>query len=431
MKHRLIATALTLVCLFSLCGCGLTRDHRTSQERWSLFPSGAHYNNVQSLNARYLWMQGGLWCGQIQQYDMLERRMTVFTDRDGLPLSTRGVQRLIAADDERCLLVLEHESQPFLWTPDLGWRSLPSLDDQYELKDVAFDTDGGIIVLATDKVRLQQQTTCTIFGLVAGGWHPLGTAPLARASVIIPFDDAYVIKAYDGHSRLYRVDKSFNQPSVVIADTLPDENRLKYFRLTGKTFMATPFPMQHPALPAFPGVRVMQTLREITPDGLVETEMPTTQYLDLQTGTFKPMSLTVLPDQKVSCSIEAVASWETDVTAGAMLFPVRDINGDIWLPDRTFSKGRWVKPAGAVHEVHGTEAAAVDRAYYDSDQHRWRKVIPPGRWEHFRVVDARRKLAWGTTDPHAPTMQLIRFDKGTAVVIREVPREEHWGLPVF
>ncbi len=428
MKQHLVIAAIG--CLVLLGGC---TNLRTSQERWSLFPSGARYNFIQSVSPRYLWMRGGLWCGQVQQYDMKERKLTVFTERDGLPLSTNGVERLVASDDGRCLLMLEHEPRLFLWQEGLGWRSLPRVDAKHEVQDIAFDTDGRILVLATDKVESTNPTSCIILRLTAGKWQTTRTTSLYGVSAIVPFDDAYVLKSYNrksNRSKLVHVPKWPHSDPVELPGELPDENRLKYFRLAGKTYMATPFPMEHADLPRFPGVRVMQTLREITPDGVVLTSNDTPQFLDLRSGTFQPMSFSVQPGRKMICEMPSIGRWEVDARDGATLFPIMNVNGDVWMPTGTYRNGQWTPTAGSRHEVHGIQAAQTEEAYYDADEGRWRRTVPP-EYGSFSIVDPDKKLAWVVSDYKATTMRLMDFSGKKPRVIREVQREADWGLPSF
>jgi len=361
---------------------------------------------------------------------MKKQKLTVFTERDGLPLSTNGVERLIASDDGRCLLMLEHEPRLFLWQEGLGWRSLPPAGASHEVKDIAFDSDGRIIVLATDKVEPARQTSCTILRLVADEWREARTAKLSRASAIVPFDDAYMIKTYDGRRKLFRVDKSADAEPVELPGELLDENRLKYFHVAGKTYMATLVPMEHPELPRFGGVRVMQTLREITPEGVVLTSNDAPQFLDLRSGAFQPMSISVQPGRKVVCEMPSIGPWEVDVHGGATIFPIMDVNGDVWLPTGTYRNGQWVPTAGSKHEVHGIEAARTERAFYDADESRWRRVVPP-EYGSFSIVDPKKKLAWVVSDYKAPTMRLIDFSGKEPRAIKEVQREADWGLPSF
>jgi hypothetical protein len=111
--------------LFCVCGCE-HKDLRTAQERWAIFPSGASYNFVQSVSPRYLWMQGGLWCGQVQQYDMKERRLNVFTARDGLPLSPAGAFSTSREKRSPATTAISAAIHPPIEWPTRWGRSSPS-----------------------------------------------------------------------------------------------------------------------------------------------------------------------------------------------------------------------------------------------------------------------------------------------------------------
>jgi len=422
-----------VMCVCCLSVFSTQADPGPQQKRWAIFPSGAHYHCVATVNTRYMWMRSGLWCGQVQRYDMKTRKMTVFTARDGLPLTNNGVERMVASDDDKCLLMLEHKPMLFLYSEKTGWRSLPPLDKIHTVKDIAFDSDGGVIVLTENMLRNKQSKSCSVLRLKKGEWHPERQVNLPHISAIVPFANAYVIKSYDKTSRrirLFRVDKSSDNEPVEVEYKPFDENRLPYFRLKGKTYLATPTRMIHPKLPRYSYVRIMETLREITPNGVIQTPKKSPQLLDLKTGTFKPISVSVLSERKISCSGTGVKTFEIDTRKTGSIFPIRDSNGDVWLASRRTIDGKWTPTAGARHEVRGIEAARTDRAYYDDKKDRWRRTVPL-EYGAFSMVDAKKKLAWVMPDYNAATMRLMDFSGPKPRVIRQVPRDPQWGLPRF
>lgn len=415
MKMR-IFSIVSLASMSCVCGC------RAPQERWSIFPTGEHYNFIQALTPRYLWMQGGCWCGQVQQYDMQKRKLTAFTDRDGLPLSTHGVERLAARDD-KCLLLLDRQPRLFLWTDGVGWRRLPAVDREGEIQDAALDTDGSAIVLIINKAA----SSCSILKLTGCSWRRVRTDNLPATSAIVPLDDAYIIKIHDGADKLVRVSKSVADAPVVLPGTVPDENRLGYLQVGGKTYLSLPGPLRS-AGQRLGDLRGMQCLRELTSQGVSERAHQTALYLDLECGQFKPMTVTPLTADKAAGEIGSATRCEFDSRQTPIVFPVRDTNGEIWLPTQTYRDGKWT-PVTA-HEVQGVEAAKPDRAFYDDAQGRWRRTVPVSG-SAFSVVDTGKKLAWVTEDYSAMTMRLIDFSAAQPRLIREVRREKEWGLPSF
>ncbi|MCE5278452.1 MAG: hypothetical protein ABFD92_03560 [Planctomycetaceae bacterium] len=422
MSVRLLSVA-SAACMLCVCGC----DLRTPQERWSIFPTGEHYNFIQAVTPRYLWMQGGLWCGQVQQYDMQQRILTAFTDRDGLPISGNGVERM-AARNNKCLLLFERQPRLFLWTQGTGWRRLPDIEKSGEIQDAALDSDGDVVVLTTDRSGpAKAAASCSILKLSGSTWRRIRSDSLPGASAIVPLDECYIIKIHDGVGKLARVSKSALDAPAILPGTLPDENRLGYLQLGARTYLSLPGPLHSPN-GRLGDLRGMQLLRELTSQGVVECRHQTPLYLDLECGQFKPMVVTLLSPDKATCLTGSASRCELDSRQTPIAFPVRDINGDIWLPTQTYKDGKWT-PVTA-HEVQGIEAARPDRAYYDDQQGRWRRTVPV--WNQaFSVVDADKKLAWVMDDYSAATMRLMDYSAAQPRPVREVRRERDWGLPSF
>ncbi len=405
----------------------------TPHSRWLVFPSGAPYHFIRSVNSRYIWMKGGNWCGQVQRYDMKERKLTTFTARDGLPIDTSGVLRLMAGNDDRCLLLLERVGIPvgvsrlYLYSDRTGWRALPLFDKNQEVKDTAFDTNGDVIAMVTEKIFGAKTKTCGIFRLYKERWAQRKLTKIPGASVIIPFPRHYLIKGYDGKCRLFRVEKSSEKAPVAVTDALFDENKLKYFRMGGKVYMATPPKRPKLENKEFPRIRTVQIIREITPNGLVETNTGTPQYVDLAAGAFKPMRISTAPGPKISFRVDGIETYEFGAIERRGILPVRDLNGDIWLHDRAYIDGKWQTRAPKP-EIMNLEAARPDRAFYDAKAGKWKRTVHADNGM-FSLVDPKKKIAWVMKDRDDKMMRLMDLSGAKPRVLRQVQRGGAWSLP--
>jgi hypothetical protein len=426
MKRRLVTWC---VLSFALVGCASTDD---AASRWRVFPSGEQSHWIQSFDDHYLWMKGGLWCGEVQQYDMAERRMNRFTSRDGLPLNTRGVESLVAGDDERCLLILDDEKQPYLWTQDVGWQRLPELSMQGrdELADVAFDTDGRILALVRRADGLRYRSA-TIHVLDNDQWLALGIIDLPYAARLLAFPDAYMLLYLDKGVRFARINRT-----DMGVDLLPDspgrlDTRYPQIVVLGDSnYLVTTSPMRHSDPPSFPPIRTLNVIRQVTADGLVQTSSDRPLFIDLADQTFKPMNLRVLPERRVVLEIPGVEPLELDARSGLTLMPVRDRNGDIWLGKHLYRDGRWMSPYISRSDIFGSRAANTARVRFNDDEDRWVRTVPVDH-DEYSVVDPAGPIAWVLEDYKSPTMQLIDFGSCPPKVLRQVQREEDWGLPRF
>lgn len=421
LRSLLIAAACMAFMLSGCCSkpsATLPADalHRPTG-KWSIFSGAADYHWVQAVTTRYLWM--GTYA-ELVRYDAVENKRERFDDRHGLPLSANRIERIRAWDDGSCILLLERASRLLHCSSDARWQRLPDLPGDWRPVDVGFDVDGGMLALARPP---EGETGSAIFKLTGRRWQEQRRLALP-AYGLVAFKDHWLIKTSFGRrdSGLAAIAKAGNAQPVRVPGILPDENGLGYFRVGGRIYMTATERFGSQA--GFPWPRALLCVREITPEGVV-TSGDGPQLFDQKKQAFEPFAMALDHSGQLEVKIAGAAPLKLEAREGPVVFPVRDLGGNIWLPDRLFRDGKWEVTTLPTHrELFQSGVVRTDKVWLD-EQNQWRRRLPR-EYAEFRAADASGRRFWALRDTRSATMELL---DAQATVLRVLPREPHWSLP--
>jgi hypothetical protein len=386
--------------------------------KWSCW-SGGPSAGPRAATPKALWF--GDWNpGHVWRYELEGGKIQLFSTLDGLPLDEGGLDRVAAASNEQCAIMIHRSYSKglvFLWRPEGGWRALPLLGQGNFVHDIAFDSNDRLLALHA------VGNGCAVARFDDGNWVDVLAVP--NSTGLVPFADGYMVTILGGPEGMTASFVPFASPDKVTSTKLPGANRAQfsYYRLGGKTL----------CLPIGTLGRVMGTDDgfELTPDGFRKCLSGHFVGFDLKAGRLMSCEaldttgehILVKPDMPDAPQIEL----GIDSHWAFSFHPFGDPSGGLWVGDRLWDGRQWQAKAGG-WSFPGPAHRAHERGYarLADDGSAWSLLNPDMPWGAYSYDPVDRTYWTVTSIMGKGELRLIRASGGKREIVRTVP---HATLP--